>query len=73
MRESLFTDARTGQPKTSGGTFLLRLIAVAQIVLSVVLLPAAALWYGLHEVPGFLRESMRPAVKTLWHGKSGPY
>lgn len=62
-----------GWPETKRGKVMLRAVALAQILLTFVVLVPAALWYGLHEMPGFLRESIRPAVLVLWRGKAGPY
>lgn len=59
-------------PTTWRGRQTLRLVALAQLVLSVLLLPVAALWYGLHEVPEYVHDGMRPAVLTLWFARSGP-
>ena len=71
-RESPRAAARSGYPETHSGKLWLRSLAVLQILLTVVLLVPAALWYGLHEMPGFVRESIRPAVKTLRFGRIGP-
>ena len=62
-----------GWPSTWRGRLALRTIALLEIIANLLLLPVALLWYGLHELPSWLHDAIRPAVKTLYRGQAGPH